>query len=216
MNNVSVVLLSVVACLYSVSPANAAGLVSFPTGDASWTVNVNASGSSKGAPTTYVQKAQVTQLNNVKRIELTWSDGKTTEKWSVPKLPVEFEEDPRDGRVNTFSNGSMHENLTKFFLTYDSFAFDWVNDSTLKEKSPISYQGKQCYHFLSSATAQDSGISFKREAWIDATTLLPVAFDNGVSLSTYTFSPRPPVGPLEFPPAFKTAIHYYKITMGYQ
>jgi hypothetical protein len=196
--------------------AHGGSIVAFPTGNASWIVMSEVSGSTKGVPTPNVEKAEVTQVNDVKKIELTWSDGKTTEKWTIPRLPVEFEQDPRDGRVSSFQNGGMHQILTKFFQSYDSFAFDWVSPTTLQEKEPVTYKGKQCFHYLSTATAPDSGISFKREAWIDATTSLPVAYDNGAFLSTYTFAPKPPTGPLEFPPAFKTSIHYYKASMGYR
>ncbi len=218
MNRVYLVFLVLLASLTWNFPAHGNNLVAFPVGDATWTVSSKASGSAtpRGAPNPYVQTAEVTQIKDVKRIIFNWSDGKTTEKWTIPRLPVEFEQDPRDGRVNTFQNGSLHENLSKFFMTYDSFAFDWVTEATLKEKTPITYQGKQCYHFVSSATAMDSGIAYKREAWVDSTTLLPVAFDNGVSLSTYTFDPKPPAGPLDFPPPFKVAVHYYKSVMGYR
>jgi hypothetical protein len=201
-----------------------ADLVSFPTGDAAWTVDVTPdntpSSSAPAAPGTQsirqVKRAEVTQLGDVKRIVITWSDGKTTEKWSIPKLPVTFEEDPRNGVVTPFLNGGPTILSDNFYLTYDSFAFDWISPQALKEKDPIYYQGKQCFHYEASVPAPMQKFALKKEAWIDATTLLPVALDNGNSLSIFKFQEKPPTGPLTMPPAFEHAVSYYKLTMGYK
>ena len=39
-------------------------------------------------------------MNNVKSIRVTWNDGTTTEKWSIPNLPVVFKAAP-NGSVYT-------------------------------------------------------------------------------------------------------------------
>ncbi len=106
--------------------------------------------------------------------------------------------------------------MYNFFLTYDISAFDWVTPDLQKEKDPISYQGKQCYHYIGSFTPPMQKFVVKKEAWIDAGTLLPVALDTGSALTTYKFSEKPPEGPLVMPASFKEAVKYYKVSMGYR
>jgi hypothetical protein len=57
-------------------------------------------------------------------------------------------------------------------------------------------------------------IPVKREAWIDSTTLLPVALNTGDSFCVFTYLP-PPTGPLNVPDNFQKAIANYKHVMGY-
>jgi hypothetical protein len=200
-----------------------ADLVAFPTGNAAWTVTVTPHGASD--PSTpganarpaaaQVVRAEIVQVNNVKRTELTWSDGKSTEKWSIPKLPVSFEEDPRNNFVTPLELVGTRAQLDHFWETYDHFAFEWLYPQALQEKQPISYMDKQCFHYVGKASIPFSGSVVKREAWIDAKTLLPVAYDNGISLSVYEFAKDPPTEPLVMPANFQQALNYYKNALGY-
>ena len=194
----------------------------FPQGDAAWTVDMQSGSSGGGSTQPQIQHAEVTQLNHLKRVHLVWDDGKTTEKWMIPGLPVVFVQDPQTGKVRPKQDGGPEQLLENFLNNYDEAAFSWVTPASLKEKDPIDYGGKQCFHYVGEVvipnmTRNEPGdhSQHMREAWIDAKTLLPVALNNGQSTSTFKFQDKPPTGPLLPPPAFKKEIAYYKGVMGY-
>jgi hypothetical protein len=196
-----------------------ADLFVFPTADAAWTVDITQE-SSTPARGAYLKHVEVTQVDKLKKIHLDWSDGTSSEKWTIPGLPVTFVQNPRTGTVWPQQNGSAMQTSSNFGLTYDSFAFAWIKPENLQEKTPISYQGKQCFHYIGSTTYALPGSKpsdeDKREAWIDAKTLYPVALDTGSSLTTFTFQDKPPTGPLTPPPEFEKEIAYYKAVMGFR
>ena len=210
-----------ILCLCFKCVVHAQNLVAFPQGDAGWKVEISPQASANTAPPVaapaHPVHVEVTQLNKVKRIEITWSDGKKTEKWVIPGLPVVFNEDPRDGTVRPRQYGGPAEAADNAAFTYDSFAFTWITPQCLQEKDPISYKGKQCFHYLGSITVTFpvKRAPMKREAWIDASTLLPVALNTDDMQSVFTFQDPPPTGTLTPPPAFQKEITYYKIVMGY-
>ena len=201
---------------------SANSLVEFPSGDAAWTVNFSpsAANAESGAASTKQQKQpskiEVTQINKVRRIQITWNDGTTTEQWALPPLPVNFEEDPRNGSIDPNLVDSPSEGYIKFVLPCDASAFHWVTPSARQEKDPIGYQGIQCFHYLGHDSPAPGAKPQSRETWIDSNTLRPVALDTGTSLAVFTFAPKAPIGPLVIPAKFKKAIDYYKLVTGYR
>src|ERR1700722_18907039 len=120
----------------------------FPQGDAAWKVDITPLSSDALSNRAYPTHVDVTQVNKAKRIQITWSDGKTTERWAIPGLPVEFYQDPRTGLVRTLQSGGPSQMTADMNFSYDAFAFAWVKPDTLADKDPVSYQGKQCFHYL--------------------------------------------------------------------
>jgi hypothetical protein len=203
MNKASIVGLASGVFLFFNIAAVASPSVQFPTGNAAWTVDITQhypSIGSKRKP----QKVDVTQVDNVKKISITWTDGQTTEEWSLPNLPVLFKEYPNGG-VFSVSTASDEVKEDRANIPSDAPDFSWISPQSLQEKDPISYQGKSCFHYKKST----------KEAWIDETTLLPVAIENGNTLCVFTFQDKPPLGPLV--PSQKVAdeIKYYKHIMGF-
>ena len=235
-------LVSVALGLFFLSNAvSVADVVIFPTGDCGWTVKV-APFTEDGATPAPVPpptknsfltptQIEVTQVDNVKRIRITWINGKTSEEWTLPKFPVVFKQDPRDGSVFPVQSSNMEMQNERASMPYDLAAFDWVRPDYLKEKTPIPYLEKLCFHYLlpgggTGPTARDfapGGIGYnaignltpQHEAWIDAKTQLPVALHFGTSLYSFTFPAEPPTGPLVLPPNIKKEVDYYKTVMGY-
>jgi hypothetical protein len=208
-------------------------LVQFPKENASWSVVVTQTAAPAPPPLSTpaavanapvvrkVKSVEVTQVDAVKRIHILWSDNKETEKWALAAYPVLFEEDPRNGAITPVPYSSLQMRQTNFDLSYDSFSFDWLTPETLQEKDPVSYLGKKCYHYKGtvlfpeiSGTPGVEPIHYKREAWIDIQTLLPVALDSDTSHSVFTFSDKPPTGPLPLPSNFKQSIGRYKLALG--
>jgi len=202
--------------------------VQLPTGDAAWSVAITYAPTpppdpAKKAPPVLkkAQKIEVTQVGDVRRVRVTWTDGQSTEEWSVPNLPVVFKEYP-NGSVASIQKGGLEVKFDNFNMPYDISAFSWLTPATLQSQTPVSYQGKQCLHYAGGASLPDVGrqsggtsTRFKREAWIDSKTLLPVALTTETSLCIFTFQDNPPVGPLDPPPKFKQEIAYYKRVMGF-
>lgn len=190
----------------------------FPKGNAAWTVDI-ASESKTLRPV----RVEVTQVDDLKRTRISWSDGSTSEKWNVPGLPVTFHQDPKNKAVKARQSGSSMDAVMRFGETYDSFAFEWIRPEFLKEKEPISYNGVRCYHYVGTSSFMNSDEKIpaviKKEAWIDEKTLLPVALvtgeGEGSTTTIFKFQTNPPTGPLSPPREFSEAINYYKAVMGF-
>ena len=215
-------------------------LVKFPAGDASWTVEFSypktpappapTSDGNSAQPPLVVRKAQkieVTQVGNTKRVLIAWTDGKTSERWAIPGLPVIFETLPHDeSSVAALENGSSAKLFAEYVMPYDSFGFRWITPKSLQEKAPVSHAGRKCFHYKGPVFPPSVGASPGEmpvaspdtpdwQAWIDAETLRPVALDTGTALCVFTFQKEAPVGPLIPPAKFKKQMDYYKKVMGW-
>jgi hypothetical protein len=199
-------------------------LVRFPSGNAAWTADISHHGPAAviANPESYVprkaKKVEVMQVNGAKRIVITWSDGKVSERWAVANLPVVFEQDPRDPKVVIpVQTGSLGNKITEFEIPYDASAFAWVRPQLLEKADPVKYRNKDCFHYVGTivypASPGDDPPPIKAEAWIDSKTLLPVALDSETTLSVFTFQ-NPPTAPLEIPAVFRQRIARYKAAAG--
>ncbi|MFA7344111.1 MAG: hypothetical protein WC003_07385 [Terrimicrobiaceae bacterium] len=204
----------------------AADLVKFPDGPAAWTVKVGplpssgaASSPTVSANRTDIVKIEVVQDDEKRRSVVTWSNGKSRETWSIPRLNLTLAEDPSG---------------TAFFSQDHSIPlgpsdFAWLKPGFLQKATPVDYAGRKCFHYRGAVdimlgtdgapgpgqNPESDGIlrSVKREAWIDSATLLPVALDDGVVLGVFTFQQAP--GPLTFPPGLKRLLDNKKKVMGW-
>lgn len=212
-------------------------LVRFPTGNAAWTVDITYRNSSAASPSPEkdaipaqkplhpvapkATRIEVVQVNNIKRVRITWNNGKTSDRWTVPSLPVTFEENPGASGITPVEERSLGEKFRKLDLPFDLSAFTWLKPEFLQEKS-VHYHGKSCFHFVGFIILPkilDNGPEIapvKVQAWIDSETLLPVARQTETSLCIFTFQEQPPGEPLVLPPKFKKKIDYYKMVMGVQ
>ena len=190
--------------------------VQFPTGDASWTVEVISRAPRPPVPPQVglppgqqniqceLKKMDVTQTKDLTRTELIWSDGKKTEVWWLTSTPLMLTE-------RTDGSGVESDSLTflSSHLRPDARMFSWVTSQTYVAKS--SYKGKACLLYEKKMEPDNRAPSFitkmepelaLRRAWIDGNTLLPVALDNGEVVYLFTFQPAPE-GPLTLPERFQ-------------
>jgi hypothetical protein len=183
----------------------ASDLVQFPQGVAAWTVTISHDGSKGVAPTTptsspgegvTIDKIDVEQGEKIRCSTLSFSNGDKRASWDIPGTIVIITEDTHGNPYVTYPS-------LFFKIPYLPSEFDWVSSSLLQETKPISYNGKECFHYKGK----------NEEAWIDSKTLLPVALSNGNDLATYTFL-APPVNPPVLPPKFKQKLDYYYMTQG--
>ena len=228
----------IAGCLLFAGIASAQ-LVQFPKGDAAWTVNITYPQSSAPTPTPQpagggnakatpqaspkMKKIDIAQFGGQKRIFITWTDGHTSQEWTIPDLPVVFKDYP-NGRVFPVGNGSMEHRYDDANMPANPSAFSWITPECLKQKDPVNFQGQMCYHYEGTSSAQiaqprgnkGAGISIVKpeQAWIDSKTLLPVGLYTETSLCMFTFQP-PPAGPLGMPQKFQEAISSYKHVMGF-
>ena len=210
----------IVGCLIVTGIASADPLVQFPTGNAAWTVDItyprsndaatppplpgrtNAGATPSAIADRKPKRIEIAQFNNQKRIRITWTDGRTTEQWTIPNLPVVFKEYP-NGIVFPVGNGDMERKFDDINMPVTPSAFSWITPAFLKEKDPVSYQGQLCYHYVSTW-----------QAWIDSKTLLPVGLNTETARCVFTFQ-QPPVAPLEMPLKIQQGIANYKHVMGF-
>lgn len=210
------------------------GLVQFPEGNAAWTVEISHRGSSPQAPEATPSpgngkkpsrapkavKIEVTRVDRLQRVRVTWDNGKTSDRWTVPNLPVIFEENPGAGSVTPVERGGLAGAFDKLNLPFDASAFSWLKPEFLLRKEPVSYRGRPCFEYegtIPLPRVLDNGpqpAPIRARAWIDSETLLPVARQTENSLCIFTFQAEPPAGPLTLPPKFRKKIDNYKMVMG--
>jgi len=221
-------------CVLFSNFASAGPLLQFPSGNAAWTVTltypdakatVAPSPQSGGKPAPHppvvkkAQKVEVTQVDSFKRIRIIWTDKQITERWTVPNLPVVFEE-YSNGAVFPLQASQMEMKMDDLNMPHDASAFAWITPSSLQSLTPVSYKGRECFYYRGAASSPSSIMPSTpraqtiREAWIDSKTLLPVALNTGVSFCVFTFQDTPAAGSLVPPQKFLDQISYYKRVMG--
>ncbi|HSI85612.1 MAG: hypothetical protein ACAI35_21820 [Candidatus Methylacidiphilales bacterium] len=204
-----------------------------------WTVNIqygapDAAITLKAPQTTPEQPQQrmtkvvITRKNNIRRAQVTWSDGRTTEAWDMVSPRVILVQNPHVA-VNDVYVIPAQDYLRSdgVAVPFDEADFTWVSRRVLVEQKPVLYMGKKCYHYKSSITvmthmgssrntpdgvANMTAVKVPVEAWVEAGTGLPVAMINGKSVNTYTFEAAPP-GPLILPPAFQKELSRYQAAL---
>ncbi len=208
-------------CLFATAAA-ANELVKFPNGPAAWTIEASPSPDSnkkktspsspvattvKTTPAVTIVKVEVMQDTDKNHSVMQLSNNKTREMWSLTGLDQTLTEDP---------NGTIffsHEPIP-----FSPSAFDWIKPGHLREKEPIQYHDKKCFHYLAnvpvlSPFGEPLG-TIKIEAWIDSATLMPVALDDGSELGIFNFQQSPPAEPLTIPAKFNRALENKKRVMG--
>jgi len=205
-------------------------LVKLPTGPASWMIDVSevappvpdkknrtaensASTNKPSEPLSGpIGQIEVTQDNEKAHYVTKYVHGTTEDSWCFPKLKIAMLQDP--GGTVFFAGPEG--------INFGPGAFDWLKPSFLKEKKPVPYLGKQCWHYSGYEEVfnpypppKGSIIRVKHQAWIDSKTLLPVALLNhDTELGVYTFSDQPPQGALTLPPKYTRILAYRKRAMG--
>jgi hypothetical protein len=152
---------------------------------------------------------EVTQDADKRRCIVHWTNGKTREIWDIPRLAIILSEAPN-------GNIMASRDLQLFAIPFVSNAFDWIKPEFLQDKDPSDFKGKLCYHYkgdiptFNMKGGEEAPVT--RHAWIDSTTLLPVALHDGTCLGMYTFGPG--AGDLTLPPKFQAKMDYYTTVMG--
>ncbi len=214
MNKLSIFIFIFVAAFGS-DFTRASDLVQFPKGPAAWTVDVSPSPSSGGAQTAPDQrqlvKIDVTQDGQKRHAMLNYANGATAERFLISSTNYILVKHS-NGIVTGLPNGGDYHSIYGVPFLESSFAC--LKPEFLVEKQPVHYRGKACYHYKGTVVEvetdfdpQSSGPHSKNaervvEAWIDSTTLLPVAFDDGTNLGIYKFLP-PPYPTIDIPPEYQ-------------
>jgi len=204
--------------------AKADNLVQFPTGPAAWTVTIGPSQLPATGPVPKAPppgspgdetKIDVTQDAKKRLSVITWSNHTTTSRWEIPSANLFLYEDPIGQAGAVFSNSPITKNLA---IPFTASCFSWLTPQSLVSTDPVNYQGKQCFHYKATVPATTFGPfggkgTTSAEAYIDSTTLLPVALDDGTKQAIYTFSPTPPA-PFSLPDKFKSAVSRFEQAIG--
>jgi hypothetical protein len=181
-------------------------------------------------------KIQTTKQNQVRRMLITRSDGAITEKWWIEDCYL-YEVPGSPGVRMLLTKGGDTDILATMddYSQTDFPEFSWINAGSFLKTLP--YGGKTCHSFRTtpdpiptpsetpkvpgSTASKPGGIYIQApqaksrkssglmQAWVDSTTHLPVALDNGVSLQTYTFDSSSSQ-PLQLPARFAEVFKAYK------
>lgn len=197
------------AWLIFCSPCLAANpLVVFPQGDFSCTVDVTPRDIPKPDPAhperryaPVLQKIAITQVGKVRRDISTWSDGSTSQVWSLAEKGVSLFESNAKGKDVYLLRGERRHNVCPRLLRFDAESVSWISEKTL-DKQPTG-DGKFLHYQSKVVIAEANGPipaeTATYQAWIDPKTLLPLRLDDGAALYSLTFSSDSPAEPLVMP-----------------
>lgn len=207
----------ILACLLVLAPAlviraqPSPPAVIFPSDNISWTVDI--SSHETGQPETKDatarpkrMKIEAKRTGDVSCYRTTWSNQRITEDWLTKD--VIFWQDVISGRISVVpKGGSILE-----YQAYDQSRFDWVAKSEAVSERE-NFKGKTCIHVR--RLIEEIQIPDEKprppsylQAWIDAQTHMPVAFDDRQDLYTYTFHP-PFTEPLALPQQYQDELARY-------
>jgi hypothetical protein len=190
----------------------------------SWTVQVkldqspSAAAPNSGAPAAgavaplYTKEIQVTKTEDKKRMVLTSSDSTVSEVWYANNYVLYRQPNFAADEV---AIAEQVPGLSSLLGVGDFPTLSWIDIKTYKRRE--SHDGSSCFYFESSPVGNMSGLPAGagksrtvpiRKAWIDVKTKLPVAFDDGVTIQEYTFSPGGPKT-LTLPPLYQKNLDDY-------
>ncbi len=192
-------------------------LVNFPNGDAAWTMEMTSrartiadlGATTEPSPSAKQSKIEVIRTGNLARYRITSPNKQITEYWLTENYG--FFEDAASHTIHIDRNRSAGVRFDR----QDGSRFGWIKPYHLV--GPENYLGKPCLHYNSemvpdkqagpaAASPQAPG---NLQAWIDKTTLLPVAYDDGQALYVYTFQ-APPAAPLTLPDRCKQKLSNFE------
>jgi len=181
-------------------------LVKFPIGDAAWSVAVSPSDSQAPSPAPALAlrytNVIVTRIGGLRRDVVQWEGGVSTETWwnLNPELVM-----CQDARINEIVAMSPEDAGPQMRL--DESVFRWIAPENLAgEESKDSHP---CFVYRGVLKTGSEGEGLKLRVWIDKTTLLPVALDDGLANYQFTFL-NPPAEPLLLPPEFNARLERFR------
>jgi len=184
------------------APPQAPFVVRAP-GNACWSVTYQAkrAATSQAAVAFALKQITVVKANGTRRTVSTWSNGTTTEQWIVPGFVLM--EYPGQKEIQMLpDNDSGAEKLLKSYSETDFPELNWLTSKNYIRMEP--YAGNYCWVFMEAGTS--------KKAWIDSTTKLPAAVDDGTTLMVYAFL-APPAKPPQMPDRFAKILNDYKAAM---
>jgi hypothetical protein len=199
-------------------------LINFPAGDTVCSVTVTshligfshtpANVNTEGSPVV-LQSVEITRIGKLQRDEMTWSDGKKTEAWTLLDLGLTLAEKvvSSSSFIYELLKGSPFRNaFCPTLLDLDEASVTWINPQSFTGNTDL--EGKPTLHYqtkMSLPAPNGPPRNVIYQAWIDAKTLKPLALDDGDALYALTFSVSPAsTGPLILPDRFKKNLQEYE------
>ena len=133
------------------------------------------------------KEVQVTKTDDSIREVTTWSDGSQTERWQVGKYIVFTQ-------VGFPTGYAAVERAGDRYPTGDFPLFSGYGIGLKFYKGQQSYEGQSCYFYQIGKDLEANripglpGNQNPLKIWISVETKLPVAFDNGHAMQSYTFT----------------------------
>lgn len=201
-------------------PVLAAPLITLPKGDMSCSVDVTVnqapSSTQPASPKTEIPQmkhVEIAQVGNLRRDTITWSDGDKTETWKVLNTGFSLVEVtyPAKCIYDVPAGSFMGSYFSRKILDLTPASTSWITVASLVGQT--DHDGKPAIHYRASVVVP-SNVPHQAprqvfyEAWVDAKTLIPMAFDDGDYVYELTFS-DPPTAPLVMPERFQENFRYY-------
>jgi len=183
--------------------------VLFPTGDASWTVSLQAEKPSgppaaKSDRTPEILKIDIVSRGPVRRDVIHWSEGANGESWWIKNPPVTLLRNKPGEPVRLMKSGYLDSRR------FDDSSFSWVNAQTYKGDEDYGGKKVRRYKQHRKAVEREEGEAAEPQtALIDAESGRPVLWSDGKVIATFSFDPATPAGPLTMPEDFREALKNY-------
>jgi hypothetical protein len=148
-----------------------------------------------------LKQITVVKANGTRRTVSTWNNGTTTEQWIVPGFVLT--EYPGQKEIQMLpENDSGAAQMLRSYSETDFPELNWLSIKNYARAEP--YGGNYCWVFIEAGSS--------KKAWIESTTKLPAAVDDGTTLMVYTFL-SPPAKPPQMPERFAKILDDYKAAM---
>lgn len=215
LNQISTLLLA----LFPATTQAEGNKVQFPSGDAAWTVEISYKDSQPGwsndaatvndgpasAGPPFMQKVEIARAGDRLRYQITWTTRRKSEAWLFSN--VTLMEDVYSNEVLTFDGELGLRAIRKL----DRTLFNWTDN---RYPELVDYKGKKCFYYrdpnTSGGPTGETHGTESTQAWIDADTLRPVAFEDDQATYSFTFHSSPP-GPLSLPAKFQREYERYQV-----
>lgn len=197
--------------------------VSFPTGDTAWKVRLThlkkgaihreQDSAAEEEPATEepvdgtkaekigIRLIDVVRKGSLRRDQVRWTDGSTTEYWWPAGSPVVVFKTHQDKDVRVMRRSIMDTRA------FDESLFHFVSAATFRKAQ--SFRGKKCLAYDYEKPMAD-GETMTIYAWINAKTHQPWAWSDGANLVLFNFNVPIPAEPLIIPPEFASALRTHE------
>jgi hypothetical protein len=206
-------------------PAAAGGVVTFPAGNTACSVKVTLHKNPPLPPASdetpdpsknpaIPEKVNIFRSNMLLLINVTKMNKETIMAWCPGVLNLTIFKDSQNPRLNSTQGNYLFPSV--FYLDRNHLWYSWADPESLKE-AKVKMGGASCNRYQKTVRTPSPAPGFPEgtatyQLWVNDSSLLPVAFDDGEALYELEFKP-PPAEPPVIPAEVQNEIKRYEVLL---